>query len=132
MALSHTAALRKDSALARAYADTALRIIRPRRDPRLDIYEMVALAYLGRRAEAQSMLALVSGEAPDQPPPGWAYAQLQAIRACNLLGDRKRALQLFERMIALTGETLPLRSGWRSDPVTSPLRGDPKFEALFR
>jgi serine/threonine-protein kinase len=132
LALAHTAALRKDTVTARAYADTAFRVIKARRDPRLAIYEMMALAYLGRRDEAQGVLRLVTAEEPEHPPPGWAYEQLQAIRTYNLLGDRNRAVQIFQRLMARTQQKLPLRLSWRLDPVTAPLSGDPRFEAFFR
>ena len=132
LALAHTAALRKDTVTARAYADTALQVIKPRRDPGLAIYEMMALAYLGRRKEAHAILRLVTAEAPKDPPPGWFYEQLQAIRTYNLLGDRVGAMQTFERLVDRTQEKLPLRPVWRLDPVTAPLTGDPRFEAMFR
>jgi hypothetical protein len=93
---------------------------------------MMALAYLGRRDEAQGVLRLVTAEEPEHPPPGWAYEQLQAIRTYNLLGDRNRAVQIFQRLMARTQQKLPLRLSWRLDPVTAPLSGDPRFEAFFR
>ena len=131
LSLAHIAALRRDSVRARAYADTALQVMQPRRDPRLAIYEMMALAYVGRREEARAVLRFAVADAPKDPPPGWAYAQLQAVRTYNLLGDRQGAMRTFRRVVDLTQEKLPLRPVWRLDPVTAPLNGDPEFEALF-
>ncbi len=136
LALAHTLALRRDSVRARVYADSALQVIRRHPKARLGyelgIYEMMALAYLHRRDEALSVLRRSVEDGPGEPAPGWAYIQLQAVRTYNILGDRDRAIAAFLRFIRRTDQSLPLGPGWRLDPITAPLRGDPRYEALFR
>jgi tetratricopeptide (TPR) repeat protein len=119
---------------ARAYADTALQVIRHRPGAKLGVYEAMALAYLGRRDEALAVLKLAVKEGPSETETtgGWAYNQLQAVRTYNILGDRDRAVDAFERFVRRSGESLPLSPYWRLDPISAPLRGDPRYEELFR
>jgi eukaryotic-like serine/threonine-protein kinase len=132
LSLAHTLALRGDSAGARAYADTTLQVIRRHPDATLGIYEMTALAYLHRRKEALAVMRRSVEDGPGEPAPGWNYTQLQAVRTYNILGERDSAVAAFLRFVHRTNELLPLRPSWRLDPVSSPLRGDPRFEALFQ
>ena len=132
LALAHTLALRGDSAGARVYADTALQVIRRRPATGLGIYEMMALAYLRRPKEALAVLRLSVEDGRGEPAPGWNYTQMQAVRTYNILGDRERAMAAFQRLIRRTGESLPLRPISRLDPISAPLSGDPRFEALFQ
>jgi eukaryotic-like serine/threonine-protein kinase len=132
LSFAHTLALRGDSTRERAYADTALKIIKRRPDANLGIYEAMALAYLDRRNEALIALQQADRDGPGEPEPGWAYTQLQVVRTYNLLGDRERAIAAFLRFINRTQESLPLSPYWRLDPITVPLRGDSRYEALFR
>ena len=132
LALAHTWALRGDSAGARVYADTALQVIRRRPAAGLGIYEMMALAYLRRPKEALAVLRLSVEDGRGEPAPGWNYTQMQAVRTYNILGDRERAMAAFQRLIRRTGESLPLRPISRLDPISAPLSGDPRFEALFQ
>jgi tetratricopeptide (TPR) repeat protein len=94
----------------------------------------MALAYLGRRDEALAVLRRDVKQRPDETEPTgtWAYIQLQAVRTYNILGDRDRAVAAFEKFVRLSGESLPLSPYWRLDPISAPLRGDPRFEELFR
>lgn len=132
LTLAHTAALRADSVTARAYADTALRVIQGRPRFELAVYEAIALAYLRRGDEA--LIALRRAAPTDfvQATGGWGYVQLQGVRTYMILGENDRAIDAFQQFVQMTGDTLPLGRYWRLDPIVRPLAGDPRFEALFQ
>jgi TolB-like protein/tetratricopeptide (TPR) repeat protein/tRNA A-37 threonylcarbamoyl transferase component Bud32 len=134
-ALAETHALRGDTALARAYADSARMVFasRLREVPQDDVthsYLGLALAYMGRKAEAvregERALALV----PVSMGPilrGDAQDHLAVIYV--MVGQSEKALHLLESLIA--NHYPYLSPGWlKIDPNFAPLRGHPRFERL--
>ena len=134
-ALAETYALRGDTALARAYADSA-RIVyesRLRAVPQDEIthsYLGLALAYMGRKVDAvregERALALV----PVRMGPvmrGDAQHHLAIIYV--MAGESEKALDLLESLISMHYPYLS--PDWlRIDPNFAPLRGNPRFERL--
>ena len=132
-ALAQTHALRGDTASARAYADSARLVLEARlrdvpQDPETHTYLGLALAYMGRRADAiregERGLALVpTGKSPDAR----RAAQHNLARIYILVGEPEKALDLLEPLV----ETNYLPHGQvKIDPAFAPLRGNPRFERL--
>jgi tetratricopeptide (TPR) repeat protein len=93
------------------------------------LFRGLALAYLGRKAEA-----IEEGERGAQLMPvsrdatNGAYTQHQLARIYLLVGEREKALDVLEALLKIP---YYLSSGWlRIDPNFAPLRGDPRFERL--
>jgi serine/threonine-protein kinase len=89
----------------------------------------VALAYLGRKAEAvregQRALEL---QPVSQDAYGGAYYQLQLARIYLLVGEPEKALDQLEPLLRIPYYLSP---GWlRIDPTFDPLRGNPRFRKL--
>ena len=132
-ALAQTHAIRGDSAAARAYADPARRVLEARlrdvpQDPVTHAYLGLALAYMGRRAEAiregERGLALVPISKGST-----ARADLQHLlaRIYILGGKREKALDMLEFSL----KTHYLSPGrYKIDPAFARLRGNPRFERL--
>jgi eukaryotic-like serine/threonine-protein kinase len=130
IALASMHALRGDGLRTRAYADSArmaadsaLRVA-----PRDEVVHSrlgVALAYLGRRAEAaregERAVALVSREEA-------AYLQHRLARIYLLLGQPEKALDQLEPLLKIPYYLSP---GWlKIDPTFDPLQGNPRFQRL--
>jgi eukaryotic-like serine/threonine-protein kinase len=127
--------LRKEVAKARVYADSARLALSEQiratpDDGQRHVLRGLALAYLGRKAEAiqegERGVALlpVSRDAF-----GGAYNQHQLIRIYSLVGEPNKALDQLESLLKIPYYLSP---GWlRIDPTFDALRGNPRFERLI-
>ncbi|MFL5530556.1 MAG: protein kinase domain-containing protein [Gemmatimonadales bacterium] len=127
--------LRNEVAKARVYADSArLALTEQIRatpdDGQRHVLRGLALAYLGRKAEAiqegERGVALlpVSRDAF-----GGAYNQHQLVRIYLLVGEPEKALDRLEPLLKIPYYLSP---GWlRIDPTFAPLRGNQRFERLI-
>jgi tetratricopeptide (TPR) repeat protein len=126
--------LRGDQAKARVYADSARIAFEDQlraapEDGQRHAFQGLALAYLGRKAEAiqegQRAVALwpISRDANNG-----AYIQHQLVRIYLLVGEPEKALDQLEPLLKIPYELSP---GWlRIDPTFAPLKGNPRFERL--
>jgi TolB-like protein/tetratricopeptide (TPR) repeat protein/tRNA A-37 threonylcarbamoyl transferase component Bud32 len=126
--------MRGDKAKARAYADTARAAFEEQLraapdDPQLHVLYGLALAYMGKKAEAiaegEKSLALmpISKDAANG-----AYDQHQLARIYILVGEPEKALDQIEPLLKIPYLLSP---GWlRIDPAFAPLKGNPRFERL--
>jgi TolB-like protein len=131
---AQTYALRGNQALTRAYADSA-RLANEEQlraapdDGQRHVFRGLALAYLGRKAEAiaegQRAVAVlpISRDAYQG-----AYIQQQLVRIYLLVGEPEKALDQLEPLLKMPYYLSP---GWlRIDPTFAPLKGNPRFERL--
>ena len=130
--LAQAWALRGDQAKSRQYAEEARKVMATQweaRDGHPDVLLGLALAYLGRKAEAIRVGEASVALAPiaKQPVTG-PYVQHQAVRIHILLGNHERALDLLEPLLKVPYHLTP---AWlRIDPNFNPLRGNPRFDKL--
>ena len=94
------------------------------------MFRGLALAYLGRKAEAiqegERAVALwpISRDAYNG-----AYVQHQLVRIYLLVGEPEKALDQLEPLLKMPYYLSP---GWlRIDPTFAPLKGNPRFERLI-
>ena len=135
MSRANLYALRRDAAKARENADSArlasevqLRVTP--QDARPHAIHGLALAYLGRKAEA-----IAEGERAIELLPVTKDAatgpeiQKGLVEICLLVGENEKALDRLEPLLKMPGLLSP---GWlRIDPTFAPLRGNPRFEKLL-
>jgi tetratricopeptide (TPR) repeat protein len=126
--------LRGNQALARTYADTARLAFEEQLratpdDGQRHVFRGLALAYLGRKAEA-----VAEGERGVALWPisrdtyQGAYLQHQLVRIYLLVGEPEKALDQLEPLLKIPYYLSP---GWlRIDPTFTPLKGNPRFERL--
>ena len=133
LVLAQAWALRGDQAKAREYAEVArqawaAQVAEPG-DGQPNIYLGLALAYLGRKAEAvREGEGSVALSPIAKAPFGGSYNQHQLVRIHILLGNHERALDLLEPLLKVPYYLTP---AWlRIDPNFDPLRGNPRFEKL--
>jgi serine/threonine-protein kinase len=133
--LAQTYALHGDTVNARVYADSARRALESQvrvkpEGAQLHAALGVALAYLGRHAEAvregQRAVALV----PTAKDAQWGpYFQHQLARIYVLAGEAEKALDQLEALLQTPYYVSPR---WlRIDPNFAPLRGNPRFERVL-
>ena len=131
--LAQAWALRGDQAKSREFAEEARKAFTAQlaetRDGQPNVYLGLALAYLGRKAEAvregEACAALVPIAQRPFDGPG---IQFQLVRIHVILGNHERALDLLEPLLKVPYYLTP---GWlRIDPSFDPLRGNPRFEKL--
>ena len=126
--------VRGDTAMARAYADSARlgfeeTLADNPDDPQRRVLRGLALAYMGRKAEAiregERGLALVPAADDGYTGP---YLQHQLARIYILTGEQEKALDLLEPLLR---EPYYLSPAWlRIDPTFDALRGNPRFVTL--
>ena len=99
-------------------------------DGQRHVFRGLALAYMGRKAEAiaegQRGVALwpISRDAFNG-----AYIQHQLVRIYLLVGEPEKALDQLEPLLKMPYYLSP---GWlRIDPTFAPLKGNPRFERLI-
>ena len=126
--------LRGDQARARAYADTARMAFEEQlrgapQDPQLHVLNGLALAYLGRKAEAIGAGEKGAGLLPmSRDARTGAYLQHQLVRIYLMVGEPEKALDYLEPLLR---SAYYLSPGWlRIDPSFTPLKGNPRFERL--
>jgi len=133
--LAQTYQLRGNLPLARLYADSARRALEEQLrgapgDGQRHVFRGLALAYMGRKAEAieegKRGVALwpISRDAYNG-----AYVQHQLVRIYLLVGEPEKALDQLEPLLKMPYYLSP---GWlRIDPTFAPLKGNPRFEKLI-
>ncbi|MGH7583101.1 MAG: protein kinase domain-containing protein [Gemmatimonadales bacterium] len=128
--------LRGDSAKARAYADTSYTELQKQlkavpNDPQRNLFSGLALAYMGRKADAIHFGELGDTLAPLSRDKGnGAYSQQQLIRIYLLTGETDKAL---DRLADLLKVPYWLSPQWvRIDPTFAALKDNPRFEAILK
>ncbi len=126
--------LRGNRAQARVYADSARLAYEEQLraapdDGQRHVFRGLALAYLGRKAEAiaegERGVALVPIRRDAYQGP---YIQHQLVRIYLLVGEPEKALDQLEPLLKMPYYLSP---GWlRIDPTFAPLKGNPRFERL--
>jgi eukaryotic-like serine/threonine-protein kinase len=135
LALAQTYALRGDQARTKTYADSA-RLAFERevqavpQDGQAQVLFGLALAYLGRKAEAiqrgKRGVALVPIAKDAHLGP---YVQHQLVRIHILAGEYEQALDRLEPLLTVPYRLSP---GWlKIDPTFDQLRSNPRFERLI-
>jgi serine/threonine-protein kinase len=131
---AQTLFIRGDTAMARIYADSARlgieqTLAETPNDPQRIIARGLALAYMGRKAEA-----ILEGERglARQPPSADGYTgpylEHQLARIYILTGEQEKALDRLESLLRMPYYLSP---GWlRIDPTFDPLRRNPRFVTL--
>lgn len=132
LALAHTYALRGDTAMARAYADSARFVLETLlreapRDAATHAALGIALAYLGSKADAiregERALELI----PVSMGRLRSHAQLPVARIYVLVNEPEKAIDQLEPLL----QAHALWPGYlKIDPTFAPLRGNPRFERL--
>jgi eukaryotic-like serine/threonine-protein kinase len=132
LVMAQTYGLRGDQARTRAYADSARLAYEAQLkdapdDPQLHALYGLALAYLGRNAQAVAEGR--RGVTGTLNPNTLAYNQHQLARIFVLVGQPDQALDLLEELLKVPYLLSPGRL--KIDPAFAPLRGNPRFEKLI-
>jgi TolB-like protein len=132
--IAETYDLRGNRALTRLYADSARLAIEDQLraapdDPQRTVFHGLALAYLGRKAEAIADGKRAVALWPiSQDAYFGAYIQHQLVRIYLLVGEPGQALDQLEPLLRMPYYRSP---AWlRIDPTFAPLKGNPRFERL--
>jgi serine/threonine-protein kinase len=131
---AHLHFLRGQRAQQRAWADTAEAAFGEQLrgasdDPQRLVIHGVALAYLGRHADAiREGKRAVEILPPSRDMYFGTYVQHQLVRIYLLAGEPERALDALEPLLAMPYTLTP---AWlRIDPMFDPLRNHPRFQKL--
>lgn len=126
---------RGDPVAARAWGDTAAREFAQQlraspNNAQRHTFLGLSLAYAGRRTEAiaegERGMALLPLERDYE---NGTYMRHQMARIYLLIGDREKALDILESILA---RPYYLSPGWlRIEPTFAPLKGNPRFEKLI-
>jgi tetratricopeptide (TPR) repeat protein len=125
--------MRKDPAKARVYADSALlafdeQLRATPDDDQRHVFRGLALAYLGRKAEAIAEGKRGVSLLPISRDAYGPYDQHQLARIYLLVGEPEKALDQLEPLLKMPYYLSP---GWlKIDPTFAPLRGNARFERL--
>jgi tetratricopeptide (TPR) repeat protein len=133
--LAQASARRGDQEKTREYAEEARRAfaaqsaVAPQEDGQRQVFLGLALAYLGRKAEAvREGERGVEGQPITKDSYIGPYYQHQLVRIHILAGNHEKALDLLEPLLKVPYYLTP---GWlRIDPNFDPLRGNPRFDKL--
>jgi TolB-like protein/Flp pilus assembly protein TadD len=127
-------ALRGDRARMRAYADSArgaydVLLRTTPNDPSTHMFRGLALAFLGRSAEAIRDAELSVAMTPvSKDARNGAYFQNLLARVYLMCGQPEKAMDVLERLMKIPFYMTP---AWlRIDPTWSALKGNPRFERL--
>jgi Flp pilus assembly protein TadD len=107
-------------------------LVATQNDAEMHALHGIALAYLGRFAEAdrEGALALEVNGTGARASRRESYLRHQLVRIKLLAGEREQALDLLEPLLK---QSYWLSPGWvRVDPAFAPLHGHPRFERLVR
>ncbi len=134
LSIAGVATLLGDREMARTYGDSARIALEEQLrtapdDGQLHLLYGVALAYVGRKADAiregQRGVALrpVSADALNGP-----YMQHQLARIYTMVGEPDKAIDILETLLEIPYVLTP---AWlKADPTWDPLRGNPRFRKL--
>jgi len=133
LVFAQTYVVRGDATQARRWAQEAhegfaFQSARNSSNAQLAIADGIVLAYLGRRdeaiREAERAMKMSAGDTYIS-----GYARHQAVRVYTILGEREKALDLLEPLLAVPYYLSP---AWLAvDPNFAPLKGHPRFERLL-
>ena len=131
LATAHWTHGRRD--LARAYADSGLATLAEQmnssgRDPSTVVLHALALAYLGRPADAAAEAKEVLARNGQGVSVNSEYDRLQTVRIYLAIGQADAALDQLDRLLRNGFYITP---AWlRLDPTFGPLKGNPRFEQM--